>query len=147
MLRGGRLAKPPHPYKPLGLLAGPLLHRQETFCLSTKSWGQLDIFPLAAAARSPPAASNLHNFHAWLLNLIINHFIVIYVSRRYQCTPHLFHLGKYWGSYTCINLCRATPRPLLSRALSRDNIPLKVPYLLAHTFDWGVLEHSRIATP
>jgi hypothetical protein len=38
-------ATPPHPYKPLGLLAGPLPHRQETFCLSTKSWGQVDIFP------------------------------------------------------------------------------------------------------
>ena len=38
-------ATPPHPYKPLGLYAGPLPHRQETFCLSTKSWGQVDIFP------------------------------------------------------------------------------------------------------
>jgi hypothetical protein len=38
-------ATAPHPYKPLGLLAGPLPHRQETFCLSTKSWGQVDIFP------------------------------------------------------------------------------------------------------
>ena len=34
-----------HPYKPLGLLAGSLPHRQETFCLSTKSWGQVDIIP------------------------------------------------------------------------------------------------------
>jgi hypothetical protein len=24
---------PPHPYKPLGLLAGPLAHRQHPFCL------------------------------------------------------------------------------------------------------------------
>ena len=39
------LATPPHPYKPLRLLAGPLLHHQETFCLSTKSWGQVDILP------------------------------------------------------------------------------------------------------
>jgi hypothetical protein len=38
-------ATPPHPYKRLGLLAGPLPHRQETFCLSTKNWGQVDIFP------------------------------------------------------------------------------------------------------
>jgi hypothetical protein len=36
--------------------------------------------------------------------------------------------------------------PLLSKALSRDNAPLKVPYLLAHTSDWGVLERSRIWT-
>jgi len=28
-------ATPPHPYKPLGFLAGPFSHRQETFCLST----------------------------------------------------------------------------------------------------------------
>jgi len=40
-----RLATPPHLYKPLGLSAGPPLHHQETFCLSTKSWGQGDIFP------------------------------------------------------------------------------------------------------
>jgi hypothetical protein len=38
-------ATPPHPYKPLGLLAGPFPHRQETSCLSTKTWGQVDIFP------------------------------------------------------------------------------------------------------
>jgi hypothetical protein len=38
-------ATPPHPYKPLGLLAVPLPHRQETSCLPTKSWGQVDIFP------------------------------------------------------------------------------------------------------
>jgi hypothetical protein len=38
-------ATPPHPCKPLGLLAGPLTHRQKTSCLSTKSWGQVDIFP------------------------------------------------------------------------------------------------------
>ena len=38
------LATPPHPNKPLGLLVGPLPHCQETF-LSTKSWGQIHIFP------------------------------------------------------------------------------------------------------
>jgi hypothetical protein len=37
-------ATPPHPYKPLEFLAGPLPHRQEAFFLSTKSWGQVDIF-------------------------------------------------------------------------------------------------------
>ena len=36
---------PPHPYRPLRLLAGPLPHRQETFCFFIKSWGQIDIFP------------------------------------------------------------------------------------------------------
>ena len=39
-------ATPPHPYKPLGLLARSLPYHQETFCLSTKSWGQVDIFPM-----------------------------------------------------------------------------------------------------
>ena len=38
-------ATPPHPYKPLGLSTGPLPHPQESFCLFTKSWGQVDIFP------------------------------------------------------------------------------------------------------
>jgi hypothetical protein len=38
-------ATPPHPYKPLGLLVGPLAHRQDTSCLSPKSWGEEDIFP------------------------------------------------------------------------------------------------------
>ena len=38
-------ATPPHLHKALGLLAGPRPHRQEPFCLSTKSWGQVDIFP------------------------------------------------------------------------------------------------------
>jgi hypothetical protein len=32
---------------------GGFPYRQETFCLSTKSWGQVDIFSLAAGARSP----------------------------------------------------------------------------------------------
>ena len=34
----------------------------------------------------------------------------------------------------------ATPITLLSLALSLGNAPLKLPYLLAHTSDWGVLE-------
>ena len=41
----GLSALPPHPYKPLGMLARPLPHHQKTFCLSTKSWGQVDIIP------------------------------------------------------------------------------------------------------
>ena len=36
-------ATSPHPYQPLGLLTRPLPHRQESFCFSTKSWGQVDI--------------------------------------------------------------------------------------------------------
>ena len=34
---GGRSVKPPHPCKPLGLRAGPLPHRQVSFCLSTRA--------------------------------------------------------------------------------------------------------------
>ena len=49
---GGRVIRPgvgeatlPYPYKLLGLLAGALPYRQETFSLSTKSGAQVDIFP------------------------------------------------------------------------------------------------------
>ena len=51
--RWGQSVTPPHPYKPLGLWARPLPHRQVIFCLSPKGWGQVDIFPLADGARSP----------------------------------------------------------------------------------------------
>ena len=40
----------------------------------------------------------------WSLNLTNNHSIVIYISRTCRWTPHLPHLGKYWGSYACLNL-------------------------------------------
>ena len=51
--RGGHAVRPrvglashtPYSYKPLGLWAGPLPHCQETFRLSPKDWGQVDIFP------------------------------------------------------------------------------------------------------
>ena len=42
---------------------------------------------------------------------------------------------------------RATPRPLLSRAMSRHNAPLKLAYLLDYTSNWGHLEHFRFLTP
>ena len=86
-------ATSPHPYKPLGFWAGPLPHHQETFCLSTKSWGQVDIFPLEH-----------HNFLVWCLMLTSNHSIIIYASRRCRWIPHLPHSGRYWGSYACSNL-------------------------------------------
>ena len=34
-----------HSYKPLGHWSGSLPHRQETLCLSPKSWDQTNIFP------------------------------------------------------------------------------------------------------
>jgi hypothetical protein len=46
-------AMPLHPYKPLGLLAGALPHCQETCCLSTKSWGQVDNFPAPLGLVAP----------------------------------------------------------------------------------------------
>jgi hypothetical protein len=52
----------------------------------------------------PPAASDLHIFHIWSLNLTINHSIVMYVKCRCQWTPHLPHLGKIQGSYACLNI-------------------------------------------
>jgi hypothetical protein len=39
------------------------------------------------------------------------------------------------------------PGHCCSRALSRDNAPHKLAYLLTHISKWGVLEHSRILTP
>ena len=62
---------PPHPYKPLGLWAGLLPHCQITFCLSPKSWGQVDIFP-----------SNLHNIVVRSLILSREHLIYIYSLHR-----------------------------------------------------------------
>ena len=39
------------------------------------------------------------------------------------------------------------PGHCYSKALSRDSVPMKLSYLLAHTSNWGILEHSRILTP
>ena len=43
----------PYPYKPLGVLAGPLPHRQETFYFSIKSWGQIYIFSQPSRLEAP----------------------------------------------------------------------------------------------
>ena len=40
-------ATPPHPYKPLGLMVGPLPHHQVTYCPSPTSWGQVTTFYLS----------------------------------------------------------------------------------------------------
>ena len=39
---------------------------------------------------------------------------------------------------------RATPKPLLSKAMSQDNAPLKLSNILAYTSNWGVFELPRI---
>ena len=36
--------------------------------------------------------------------LTSHHSIFIYASCRCRWSPHLSHLAKYWGSYTCLNL-------------------------------------------
>ena len=41
----------------------------------------------------------------------------------------------------------ATPWLVLSRALSQDDAPLKMSYLLAHISNKGVVEDSRIFMP
>ena len=46
-------ATPPQPYKRLGLFIEPLPHRQENLCLSTKSWGQVDIFSSSLGLKAP----------------------------------------------------------------------------------------------
>ena len=48
-----REATPPHPYKPLGFFVESLPHRYETFCFSTKGWGQVDIFPYLLDLEAP----------------------------------------------------------------------------------------------
>ena len=40
-------ATPHQPYKPLGLFARPLPHRQVTFCPYSTSWGQIITFSLS----------------------------------------------------------------------------------------------------
>jgi hypothetical protein len=140
MLRKCRSAKPPHPYKPLGLLARPFLHRQHPFCLSTKSWGQVDIFPLPAGSRGPPAASDLHNFHVQSLNLKTNHPIVIYISCTCQWTPHLpqmRQLSRKFCLFKPLQSWESFPCHCCSSALSRDTIPLKVPYM------WEPTKHQK----
>jgi hypothetical protein len=49
----GGEATPPHPYKLLGLLAGPLPHRQDTLLSLSQELGPSRHFPLAAGSRSP----------------------------------------------------------------------------------------------
>ena len=39
------------------------------------------------------------------------------------------------------------PGDCCSKALSRNNAPLKLPCFLVHTSNWGIVKHSRILTP
>jgi hypothetical protein len=57
----GRSTKSSHPYKPLGLLVGPFPHRQQPFCLSTKSWGQVNIFPSLTSRNQDPYPTQMVN--------------------------------------------------------------------------------------
>ena len=40
----------------------------------------------------------------------------------------------------------AIPKPLQSRVHSQKSAPFKLPYLIANTSDWGVIEHIKIFT-
>ena len=61
-----------------------------------------------------------------------------------------YGLGMGTNSRENVGLCSQVnvvpPQPLECWALSRGSTPLKLPYLLAHTYDQGVFEHSRIRT-
>jgi hypothetical protein len=71
-----------------------------------------------------------------------DHSIVIYALCRCQWTPHLLHFGNYWGIYGYSNLGSFGSHSW--SLLSQDIALLKLPYLLAHTFDWGLLEHLEL---
>ena len=136
------------PYKPLGLLARPLSHRQKTFCLSTKSWGQIDIFlkPLGLQAPNNLRPPKLPS--------------VVYISHNHHSISSIFHLNvdgqlicficAYYEKVMYVQtsaVLEPFPGHCYFRTLSRDNAPLKWSYLLAQTPDRGVLEHSKILMP
>ena len=79
--------------------------------------------------------------------LTCDHYIVIYVSRRWKPTPHLPHSSKYQGNYAFKPWEYREPLPghCCTRALSQDIDPLKLPYFLAHISDRDVLEHYESA--
>ena len=105
-------------------------------------------FPFAAGARSPEQLQNnitslydLWCSHATTpsastFHLDADGFLTFPIQASIEEVVHVQTLRVPW----------ATPKPLLNQGDVLDNAPLKLPYLLAHIFDWGVLEHSRIRT-
>ena len=84
---------------------GPSPYHQQPLCLSNKSWGQVDILPLAVGLQASQQLQTFKNSTSKFLDLATNHSIVINISRRHQWTPHLSHLDKYRGGYAYLNLC------------------------------------------
>ena len=111
----GGEATPPHPYKLLELVAGSLLHRQETFCLSTKSWGQIDIFPLAVGARSPQQLQTFITFscHLWCSHMTTLLSFMFHVDVDGHLTCPIQASIKEVMPLQTFAVSGATPRPLL----------------------------------
>ena len=78
------------------------------------------------------------------------HSINIYSFLRCRRTPHLSHSGKYQGSYACLDFgsLGSHSQVIAAPGQSRDNAPLKLSYLQAHTSEAfpmpGALTHIRI---
>jgi hypothetical protein len=117
----GRSAKPRHAYKPLGLWVGSLPSVKYHF-VYLQRLGPSKHFPLVVGATNPP----------------LDHFIDIFISCECGWISQLPHarqvlrklcLFKPWQSRAPF------PGQLCAKALSKYNVPLKVPYLLAHTSD------------
>lgn len=77
-------------------------HMSELWCVQCGQLGHTKQFCRTRQNRNersignpPPPNHGGHNFHVWSLNLTKNHFIVNYISRKFQWIPHLLHLGKH----------------------------------------------------
>ena len=95
----GLVGKAASPHKPLGLRTRPLPHRQTTFCLSPKCWGQVEILPQLLRLE-PPTTSNLQNFVVQFPILQSDSSIDICSLSRHRQTQHLPHLGKFIGNFS-----------------------------------------------
>ena len=127
-LRWVRLAMLPHLYKPLGRQAGPLPQHQETFCLSTKSWGQVDIFPLAIGVGSP---QQLHNNITSLHDLGCSHATTP-SSSIFHVDAARLHYCPIWASFEEVTPIRtlavlgAAPKPLLYQGVVPGQCPIQL---------------------
>jgi hypothetical protein len=92
----------PHLYKPLGLIAGPLPHHQETFCLSTKLRPSRH-FPLASGAGSP---QQLQNNITSLYDLWCSHMTTSCASTFHVDSDWLF---TYPSQAVYMKLCMLKP--------------------------------------
>ena len=120
-------ATPPHPYKPLGLLKGPLPHRQETFCLY-QELGPSRHFPLVAGTRSP---KQLHN------NITSLYDVQCIQATTSSSSTLCIHANGFltcsiWASIEevmpvqTLTVPGATPRPLLYQGVVRRQHPTEI---------------------